>query len=64
MQRLEVSCAVRPIYGLLGAKGLILSSYLHLGLMQEVSLAGIPTITIHPFPFSPMNAKQITAVDT
>jgi hypothetical protein len=22
MQRLEVSCAVRPIYGLLGAKGL------------------------------------------
>jgi hypothetical protein len=23
MQHLEVSCAVRPIYGLLGAKGLI-----------------------------------------
>jgi hypothetical protein len=24
MQRLEVSCAVRPIYGSLGAKGLIM----------------------------------------
>jgi hypothetical protein len=24
MQRLEVSCAVRPIYGLLGFKGLML----------------------------------------
>jgi hypothetical protein len=26
MQRLEVSCAVRPVYGSLGAKGLILAS--------------------------------------
>jgi hypothetical protein len=26
MQRLEVSCAVRPIYGSLGAKGLIYGS--------------------------------------
>jgi hypothetical protein len=31
--------------------------------MQEVSLAGIPTKTIYVFPFSPMNAKQKTAVD-
>jgi hypothetical protein len=30
--------------------------------MQEVSLAGIPTKTIYAFPFSPMNAKQKTAV--
>jgi hypothetical protein len=28
MQHLEVSCAVRPIYGLLGAKGLNVSSLL------------------------------------
>jgi hypothetical protein len=30
--------------------------------MQEVSLAGIPTKTIHAFPFS-MNTNQKTAVD-
>jgi len=31
--------------------------------MQEDSLAGIPIKTIYAFPFSPMNAKQKTAVD-
>jgi hypothetical protein len=36
MQRLEVSCVVRPIYGSIGAKGLIL--YLSLYNTQELQL--------------------------
>jgi hypothetical protein len=43
MQRLEVSCAVRPIYGSLGAKGLNTNSLLHVSAPQECHLQGAQT---------------------
>jgi hypothetical protein len=42
MQRLEVSCAVRPLYGLLGAKGLSVQTFR--SMLMLAGLLPLPTL--------------------
>ena len=65
MQRLEVSGAVRPIYGSLGVKRLI-SWMSKLGgkkgvEVQEVTARDMSEICLHPAPFSSTNNAHTTA---
>jgi hypothetical protein len=47
MQRLEGSCAVRPIYGLLGAKELTAHFHLEQMLKKEQSSTSTPPLGLH-----------------
>ena len=57
MQRLEVSGAVRPLYGSLGFKELIIVPHLHLSLLRGLLPSGFPTKTLYTPLLSPTHVK-------